>query len=44
MNYKKLTKVQAKNFADDIDALPEAAFRDLEAKWQKYSVDDFDPA
>ena len=44
MNYKKLTKAQAKNFADDIDALPEAAFRDLEAKWQKYSVDDFDPA
>ena len=44
MNYKKLTKAQAKNFADDIDALPEAAFLDLEAKWQKYSVDDFDPA
>ena len=34
MNYKKLTKAQAKNFADDIDALPEAAFLDLEAKWQ----------
>ena len=31
MNYKKMTKVQAKNFADDIDALPEAAFLDLEA-------------
>ena len=44
MNYKKLTKVQAKIFADDIDALSEAAFLDLEAKWQKNSVDDFDPA
>lgn len=42
MNYKKLTKAQAKAFSDDIDILPEAAFRDLEAKWQSFSVDDFD--
>ena len=39
MNYKKLTKVQAKIFADDIDALSEAAFLDLEAKWQNPMVD-----
>lgn len=44
MNYKKLTKAQAKEFADNIDDMPEAAFHDLEAKWQKYSVDDFDSA
>lgn len=44
MNYKKLTKAQAKEFADNIDAMPEAAFHDLEAKWQKYVVDDFDSA
>lgn len=44
MNYKKLTKAQAKAFADDIDALPEAAFQDLEAKWESFRVDDFDPS
>lgn len=42
MNYKKLTKAQAKAFADDIDALPEAAFQDLETKWQAFRVDGFD--
>ena len=36
MNYKKLTKAQAKAFSDDIDILPDAAFRDLDAKWCKY--------
>lgn len=44
MNYKKLTKAQSKAFADDIDALPEAAFQDLEAKWQSFRVDDFEPS
>lgn len=42
MNYKKLTKAQAKAFSDDLDALPEAAFKDLEAKWQSFGADDFD--
>ena len=42
MNYKKFTKAQAKAFADDIDSLSDAAFQDLEAKWQGLHVDDFD--
>ncbi len=44
MNYKKLTKAQAEIFASDIDALSDAAFQDLEAQWQSYRVDDYDPS
>lgn len=44
MNYKKLTKPQAKAFIDEIDELPDAAFDDLIAKWKDFSVDGFDLA
>ena len=44
MNYKKFTKAQAKAFVDDLDSLPDAAWKDIVAKWTAYSVDDFDPS
>lgn len=42
MYYKKLTKAQAKELVESIDALPDAAFEDLKAKWISHNVDDFD--
>lgn len=44
MIYKKLTKAQAESFVNDIDALPEAAFQDIETKWKKFNVEGFDHA
>lgn len=38
---KKMTKAQAKEFVDSIDALSDAAFEDLKAQWSLHSVNDF---
>lgn len=43
MQYKKLSKEQAKQFIDEIDKLPDAAFGDLLAQWSAYQVDGYDP-
>lgn len=42
MQYKKLSKEQAKQFIDDIDKLPDAAFDDLLTRWSNYQVDGYD--
>lgn len=38
---KKFTKSQAKDFAEEIDKLPDAAFEDLIASWEQYNVSGF---
>ena len=38
---KKLTKSQAKQWADEIDGLSDAAFEDLKAKWKDRNITDF---
>lgn len=42
IRYKKMTKVQAKEFVDGIDTLPDAAFNDHIEKWKQFNVDEFD--
>ena len=42
INYRKMSKSQAKEFVDGIDNMPEAAFLDLTVKWGNYSVEDYD--
>lgn len=44
MNYKKLKKAKAREFADDIDKLSEEEFSELRNKWESLCVDDIDPA
>lgn len=38
---KKLTKTQAKQFVDEIDAMSNAAFEDLVARWKSNNVTDY---
>ena len=42
IQYKKLTKEQAKEFVDEIDKLSDPAFEELLSNWKKFIVDDFD--
>lgn len=42
IQYKKLTKAQAKEFIEETDKLSQPAFDDLLAKWSKFQVDGFD--
>jgi len=42
MHYKKMSKEQAKQFIDEIDKLPDAAFDVLLAQWRAYQVDGYD--
>ena len=42
IHFKKITKAQAKEWVDSIDALSDAAFDDQVSKWRKFSVDEFD--
>lgn len=43
MQYKKLSKDQAKQFIDEIDKLSDAAFDVLLTQWSAYEVDYYDP-
>ena len=38
---KRFTKNQAKEFVKEVDAMSDAAFEDLVAKWANYCVDDY---
>lgn len=42
IQYKKLTKAQAKEFVDEVDKLSEAAFADLLSQWASFSIEGFD--
>ena len=42
IQFKKFTKAQAKEFADEIDKLSPAAFEDRQAQWNLFSVGEFD--
>lgn len=44
IQFKKFTKAQAKEFADYVDTLSDAAYKDQLAKWEAFSVDDYEPS
>lgn len=42
IQYKKLTKDQAKNYVERIDQMPDPDFYELSGQWDRYSVDGYD--